>query len=159
MNKKQLVELLIAQLESDLMMTKEAAKATYEAATGEESKPENEYDTRALEASYLAGAQAQRAAEIDRALSALRALELREFGPKTPIASGALVRLNLDGKHSLVFLLPQGAGTTVKMDGESVRVVTPVSNLGEALLGLRESDVAEVEVGNDVLEYEILQVR
>ena len=84
---------------------------------------------------------------------------MREFGSKTPIASGALIRLNLDGKQSLVFLLPQGAGTTAKMDGEAVRVVTPVSNLGESLLGLREGDVAEVEVGNDVLEYEIVQVR
>lgn len=158
MDKKKLVELLIAQLEADLLMTKEAAKATYEAATNEESKPENEYDTRALEASYLAGAQAKRAAEIDRALSVLRGLELRAFGPKDGIASGALVNLDLNGKKSAVFLLPQGGGTSVSFDGSTVKVVTPVSNLGEALLGLKTGDVAEVKVGRDMLEYEVLNV-
>src|SRR5262245_30736711 len=134
MNKRKLVQLLIAQLEADLMMTKEAAKATYDAATNEESKPENEYDTRALEASYLAGAQAQRAAEIDRALSVLRGLEVRDFGPKDGIASGALVNVELKGKKSAIFLLPQGGGTSVKIDGSVVKIVTPVSNLGGSLL-------------------------
>ncbi len=158
MNKSKLIQILLQQLEADLMMTKEAAQATYEAATSEESKPENEYDTRALEASYLAGAQAQRASEIDRALSVLRGLEPRTFGPKDAIASGALVNLDLNGKKSVVFLLPQGGGTTVKLDGQTIRVVTPVSNLGGALLGLKAGDVADVKVGQELLEYEVENV-
>lgn len=158
MNKTQLVHSLIEKLEADLLMTKEAALATYEAATNEESKPENEYDTRALEASYLAGAQAQRAAEIDRALASLRTLPLKDFGPDDPIASGALIELNLAGRKSLVFLLPQGGGTTVRVDGQTVKVVTPVSNLGEALLGLKSGEEVEIKVGREDLMYEILSV-
>ncbi len=133
--------------------------ATYEAATNEESKPENEYDTRALEASYLAGAQAQRAVEIDRALAVLRGMEVRNFGSGDSIASGALIELDRDGKNSLVFLLPQGGGTTVELEGRTVKVVTPVSNLGGALLGLKTGDVADVKVGPELLEYEILAVK
>lgn len=158
MNKKDLIRTLIEKLEADLLMTKEAAMATYEAATNEESKPENEYDTRALEASYLAGAQAKRAADIDRALSVLRGMEIRNFGPQDAIASGALIELDLEGKRTLVFLLPQGGGTTVQVDGQTVKVVTPVSNLGQALLGLKAGDVADVRVGGELLEYEVTRL-
>ncbi len=158
MNKQTLLSMLIAQLESDLMMTKEAAQATYEAATNEESKPENEYDTRAVEASYLAGAQAQRASEIDRALSLFRNIELRNFTNQEPIAATALINLSLKDKKSSIFLLPLGGGTVVKFEGQTIKVVTPISNLGEALLGLRTGDVAEVKVGAQTLEYEILGI-
>jgi hypothetical protein len=50
MNKAMLVEAICKQLEVDLEAMKVAAKATHDAATNEESTPENEYDTRALEA-------------------------------------------------------------------------------------------------------------
>ena len=103
MNKQKLVDIFIEQLEHDLIALKEAARATYEAATHEESKPENEYDTRGLEASYLAGAQAKRAGEIDEVLSLFRHLEFKSFGPQTPIAATALVHgmpvATLNRKH------------------------------------------------------------
>ena len=159
MNKQALLSVLITQLEGDLMMTKEAAQATYEAATNEESKPENEYDTRAIEASYLAGAQARRASEIDRALSSFRNLELKAFTTNDPIAATALVSLSLKDKKTLIFLLPFGGGTTVAHEGQIVKVVTPVSHLGGALLSLRVGDVAEVKVGQETLEYEVLEVQ
>ena len=50
-NKVQLIEMLTAQAEKELAIAKDSAKETYEAVTNEESKPENEYDTRAIEAS------------------------------------------------------------------------------------------------------------
>ena len=65
MKKQELISAFITQLERDLVTMKEAARNTLQAATHEESKAENEYDTRGLEASYLAGAQSKRAAEIE----------------------------------------------------------------------------------------------
>ncbi len=62
-----------------MIILKEAALATYEAATHEESKPENEYDTRGLEASYLAGAQAKRTAEIEELLIILKHLDVKKI--------------------------------------------------------------------------------
>ena len=59
-NKSSLVDHIKKQLTEDFEILKAAALATYEDATHEESKPENEYDTRGLEASYLAGAQGKR---------------------------------------------------------------------------------------------------
>jgi transcription elongation GreA/GreB family factor len=158
MNKKKLVETIIIQMEKDLAALKAAALATLEAATGEESKPENQYDTRALEASYLAGAQANRAAEVEASLNTYRFLELKEFNSKSPIEATALVELDLDGKNLHVFLIPVRGGLTIQFESLNIQVITPKSPLGEALLGLKVGDVAVVEKGDVPLEYEILSV-
>lgn len=137
---------------------KEAALATYEAATHEESKPENEYDTRGLEASYLAGAQAKRIAEIEEVLVVFKHLNIKNFGPGDKINSTAIVEVSLNGKKSFLFLLPKGGGVSVEFEGKTIQVVTPVTPLGEALQDLSQGDDAVVETGNQVREYEILKV-
>ncbi len=101
MNKRDLILAIIEKLENEMIVLKQAALNTLEAATHEESKPENEYDTRGLEASYLAGAQAKRVGEIDQALQVFRATALKEFSAKDPIHTSALVEILLDGKKNL----------------------------------------------------------
>ncbi len=157
MNKQKLIDKICQQLEADLLAQKAAAKATYEAATNEESKPENEYDTRALEASYLAGAQAKRVSEIEAQLTVYKYIEIKDFTSKTPIASTALVEL-LDEKEkrSFIFLLPQGGGLNISWEGKQLQVITLNSPLGEALVGLRVGDQFLVEIGKHSKEYEII---
>lgn len=158
MDKKALIETIRTQLENDKAVVVEAAKATYEAATHEESKPENEYDTRGLEASYLAGAQAKRIAEIEELLVICKHINLINFGPQDKINSSALVEVEHNGKNTLFFILPKGGGITIKHDGKNVQVITPNSPLGEALQGLKKDDIAVVETGDQVREYEIINV-
>ena len=158
MKKKYLIEALVAQLEKDLLMTEEAVRMAHDAATGEESKPENEYDTRAIEAGYLAEAQAKRAAEIDQVLAMFRSIKVVEFSTQDPIASTALIKLKLNNKMSYVLLMPLGGGMSTLFEGHTVQVITPNSHLGEALLGLKTGDWADVEVGETVREYEVLGV-
>ncbi len=105
MDKKLIVEKIRQQLEADLKILQDAALATYEAATNEESKPENEYDTRAVEASYLAGAQAKRVAEIEEQLTMLKFLQLKSFTEDTPLNATALIQVEHDGKKNWLFLL------------------------------------------------------
>lgn len=157
-DKKALVEQICNQLEKDLEVLKAAALATYQAATNEESKPENEYDTRGLEASYLAGAQAKRVQEIEEQLTIYKFLEFHSFNEETPIGSTALVQVEVDGKTSILFLLPKGGGLSIQFQGQKIQVVTPSSPLGEALVGLKTGDVAVVETGAQTKEYEIIQV-
>lgn len=159
MDKRKIIEAVRERLTKDLQVLKEAALIAHEAATNEESQPENEYDTRALEASYIAGAQAKRAAELEELLAKYKYLEIRDFSPEDPIASTALVELEHLGKNILVFVMSNGGGMTLQVDGRNIQVVTPSSPLGESLLGLREGDVALVEMGDKVKEYDILSVR
>lgn len=157
-SKKKLVEQICLQLEKDLVALKAAALETYAAATGEESQPENQYDTRALEASYLAGAQAQRVADVEESLNIYKHLEVRDFTDQSPIGPTALVDLDLDGKKSRVFITPAGGGLIVVFEGKNVQVLTPKSPLGEALVGLKTGDFAVIDQQNRTLEYEILKV-
>ncbi|MEQ1876651.1 MAG: GreA/GreB family elongation factor [Bdellovibrionia bacterium] len=162
MNKAKLVSAICEMLEEDRIRLKEAARATYEAATHEESKPENEYDTRGLEASYLAGAQAQRVADTEEILFTFRTLEKTLSdgrGLKSEkVISTSLVEVESDGRKSLVFLMPKGGGIALKFEGSAVQVVTPSSPLGGALIGLVVGDVATIEAGAQVREYDVLRV-
>lgn len=159
MDKQHLVHLIRKQLEENLIALKEAALATYEAATNEESKPENEYDTRGLEASYLAGAQAKRVGEIEELLFIFKGLKLKDFAPSEAISSTALAEVELNGRRSFVFIMSKGGGLMLKVDGHAVQTVTPISPLGEALLGLKAGEIAQVETGNKIREYKIISVR
>ena len=157
--KKRLLAFLIEQLEKDHLAAIEAAKATYDAATNEESKPENEYDTRGLEASYLAGAQAKRVADIEELIYICKHLDLQDFNEDTPIAAGAFVELDLNNKKSCVFLIPKAGGQSLKFENQSILVITPSSPLGEALIGLKVGEGAVVDLGNQTREYEVISVR
>lgn len=159
MNKKQLVEQIIVMLEKEIGALKAAALETYAAATGEESKPENKYDTFALEASYLAGAQAKRVVDIENSLAVYKTLEIKAFTEKSRIESTAVVEVDLDGKTLHVFIVPAKGSLTLNFEGVHIQVITPQSPLGEALLGLRVGDVAKVDKGARQLEYEIVSLQ
>lgn len=159
MNKQNLVKSICEKLEADLLILQDAARATYDAATNEESKPENEYDTRALEASYLAGAQAKRVGEIEELLFVFKNLEIKSFKNTDAILSTALVEVESDDKKSFVFLMSKGGGIQLHIESMFVQIITPHSPLGEALLGLKVGDVAVVESAKKILEYEILSIQ
>lgn len=158
MDKKKLIETIRAQLEKDVTSLKESVKATIDAATNEESKAENEYDTRGLEASYLARGQAKRIAEIEELLLLLKHLVIKDFKDNDPISSSALVEVEHNDKVSLFLILAKGGGVNVQFEGRNIQVVTPNSPLGEALLDQRVGGVAVVESGPQVREYEILNI-
>jgi transcription elongation GreA/GreB family factor len=158
LDKNKLLVAIREKLEAEMAILKTAAQATFEAATHEESKPENEYDTRGLEASYLAGAQAKRVAEIEKTLAIYKFIEIKNFAEGDPISSTALVEVDLNGRHSFIFVMSNGGGLILQFDGHPIQVVTPASPLGEALLGLKVGDTATVEVGTQVREYEVLSV-
>jgi transcription elongation GreA/GreB family factor len=158
-DKKDLVEKLILKLEDERRSLAEAALHTYEAATHEESEAEDQYDTRGLEASYLAGAQAKRVADIEQTLHALRKLQIREFNDETPIGASAVIELEHEGKTNVCFLLPHGGGVSIEYAGHLIQVITPRSPLGEALVGRLEGDAAVIDVNEQTKEYEILSVQ
>ncbi|MEM9490255.1 MAG: transcription elongation factor GreAB [Myxococcota bacterium] len=154
MTKKGLIAAICAALERDVEIQSQAAQATYDGATSEESKAEHQYDTRALEASYLAGAQARRAAETREALTRFAILEVKDFADGRPIAVGALVELDGENGSRWYFIGPCSGGLAVTHSGHSVLIITPAAPLGRALLGGEEGDT--VTVGGR--EYEISQV-
>ena len=140
MNKAALIAKIVAQLDGLLTRFADAARVSAADATDEHNRAENKYDTRATEASYLAAGQGRKALETVEARKQFAALEAREFAPDEPVAPGAVVELE-DGEERLwYFLGPSAGGTEVEHAGQAVLVITPVSPLGQRLLGKRAGE-------------------
>jgi hypothetical protein len=162
MDKKSLFAAFEAHLSATLDAARAAAAAAHDAATNPESKAENEYDTRGLEAGYLAEAQSRRAGELATLLGMFRTLlrtpALPAFDASTPIGPTALVTVECERNAARYVLLPAGGGLSATVDGVVVQVVTPQSPLGQALAGRRVGDDVEVRVQGRLRDYAILAV-
>lgn len=157
-NKQQLIEQILTDLTERFEALMQAAKATYNGAIHEESKAEDKYDTRGLEASYLAGAQAERAVEMEAAISFYRSLNARDFGEEDPIALTALVEVEADGKEALYFIGPEGGGIKLQIEGKNIVVITPKSPLGSRLIGKVVDDEFDFSAGGLLRSYTIISV-
>lgn len=159
-DKRAIVSALRAEVAREMATLSRAAKDAREAATHEESKPENDKDTRGLEAAYLAGAQATRVRELESVDNALEFATLRTFTEGDVISQTALVTLELDGAKAPqhFFVAPVCGGTRVTIEGVEVQVVTPQSPLGQALLGRAVGDVVELRTKHGVRAYEVMEV-
>ncbi|MBY0316058.1 MAG: GreA/GreB family elongation factor [Bdellovibrionales bacterium] len=154
--KRQLVSLLLKQLQADLdalMLTAHIAK---DAATTEESKAENKYDTRGLEASYLAGAQAKRADEFKVVLHKLSQLDPRNFKSGDPISLTALVQVRINEEtEKNFFILPGAGGTKLSLHSSDYHIITTDSVVGQSLVGKRVGDTFEIKINNKLFDYQI----
>ncbi len=125
---------ILKQLQDNYDALAESAQIAKEASTNEESKAENKYDTRGLEASYLAGAQSKRALDLKEKIYQVSRVNLNPYNDELPIGVGALVKLNLieTDEVNYVFLLPSG-GVSVKVSKEievkSISVSSPIGRL------------------------------
>jgi transcription elongation GreA/GreB family factor len=153
-----ILERLTKSFESDLSTLVDSARSAYEAATHAESRADNKYDTRGLEASYLAGAQAARAAEIRKVLGLCTQLTLRTFSPDDAVAISALVEIQSESGHQWVFLVPFAGGQSVEIDGQKVSIVSSASPLGGELMGRTRGEDVIVEMRGRKVEWQILNV-
>lgn len=151
MNKADIVAEFRGQLSSQYERAVAGLKGATEAATGDDTKAEGKYDTRGLEASYLAAGQAEHADELAEALAAFDAFEFPDFDFDDPVAPGALVETDRDGESAWFLLTPSGGGLTSKTpDGVVVTTLGPSAPLRQKLLGAvagdNSGDISVLEV-------------
>ena len=158
MNKHTVLEKIIARLTDELALYYKAARSAHAEATHEQSKPENKYDTRGLEASYLARGQARQVAELEQSLHEFRGLLGRAFIPTAPVEVGALVELVAGMERNFYFLGPRAGGTEVEHDGHEITVITPQSPLGAQLLGHRAGERLKLNLGGAQREFRVASV-
>jgi len=141
MNKERLKQLLVERLQIEVDTLTGAAQQAHAAATHEENQPRSKYETLALEASYIAQGQANRAQELRDALLRYELLELLTYSDATPIGVTALVTLEeASGRRRTLFVGPAAGGMRVELDGTEVVVVTPDAPLALAIEGLSTDD-------------------
>lgn len=141
MNKSAIVESVREQVRAQYGRALAALAGATEAATGDDTRAEGKYDTRGLEASYLAAGQAEQADELAEALAQLEAFEFPDYDLDDPIGPGALIEVDLADELQYFLLSPAGGGLTCETgDGETVTVLGPSAPLRSQLLGKTTGD-------------------
>ena len=158
MNKRAILNKIIARLVGELDLYVRAAQFSRAEATHESNKAENKYDTRGLEASYLARGQSRQLAELEAAIVEFEKLGVKKFGAGDAIAVGALVELATNGESSFYFIGPRAGGTEVIHDRQEILVITPQSPLGEQLVGKKDGDQPQLKFGGELRPAKIVSV-
>ncbi len=143
MTKNDVIPALIAQQESRIAVLKSALAETTENASGEETRSEGKYDTRAIEAAYLASAQRKQLALAEESLARFRAFDFPAFAFDDEIAPGALVEVDQEGEICFYLLGPTAGGLITEYLGCELTVITPESRLFGELVGRKPGDTIE----------------
>lgn len=158
MNKGALIKKIVAELTKQVERYAGAASTARAEAIDEENQAEDKYDTRGLEASYLAAGQSRQMAETAEALQKFGALLPTRFHAADPIDMGALVELKTRREQNLYFIGPSAGGTEVVHEKKTVLVLTPQSPLGAQLMGRKQGERLKMKIGGLVDDYTITSV-
>jgi transcription elongation GreA/GreB family factor len=158
LKKSDLINKIVDSLSESLEVLEKAARASHAEATHESSKAESKYDTRGLEAAYLAGGQARQAKEILDSIKLYQNLKTKDFTSDEPADLTALVELSTDGRRSLYFIGPKNGGLEIESDGKEIMVITPQSPLGENLMGKQAGQRWTARLGGATVKYHIVAV-
>ncbi len=135
--KSDLLTRIRTELRARLDRLSKAACEAHAAATDPGSKAEGKYDTRSLEASYLAAGQARQVDELAESVRIFETLSLPDFEMDDAIDAGALVEVELNGETAWFLLVPASGGLVVAHEDLEVTLLTPDSGLYRKLLGMR----------------------
>jgi len=158
MNKRAILNKIIAKLVGELETYFRAAQFSRAEATHESNKAENKYDTRGLEASYLARGQSKQLADLEAAIAEFEKLGVKKFSGTDAIGVGALVELDQGGGRDFYFLGPRAGGTEIEHDRKEILVITPQSPLGEQLVGKKSGDTFSLKLGSEMRSAKIVSV-
>lgn len=133
-----------------------ALQAATDGATDEHARPENKYDTRALELSYLAAGQTERIEALRQVIA-----QVRFYQPPQglqAVAPGALLQVQGERLAPWLFVVPFAASMALQVGGAQVQVLSTQAPLARALLGRQSGEVVRFGVGAAQRDVEILSI-
>jgi transcription elongation GreA/GreB family factor len=158
-NKKELLIQLQQCLQKEVNSTLGAVNEAHSLATHEQSKPENQYDTLALEAAYLAHGQSERIIDLQRQMIVLNHFELTAFTEETRIGLGALVCIKEQHKPiQWLWLVPVAGGQVLTCCETEVRTITEKAPLAARLIGRYLGDEIEIVLGRKKKQFEVIEL-
>jgi len=153
---------ILTFLKKELAMQLQAANNAHSAATDDQSIAETQYDTLAIEASYLAEGQSRRVEELQQAIRAFLQLssEQKNNALNYVVTIGSLVQLFQDEESkNWFFIAPAAAGFKTTIAQQNVTVVTPESPMGKALINLSVGDEVNLTLGSHQLNDHIVTLQ
>jgi len=168
LDKKDLLVQLIQHLQQEIDVTMNAVNEAHALASHEQSKPENQYDTLALEAAYLAHGQSERIAELQRQVMLLNHFDFLEYNDDSRIAVGALVcveEFDIEVNNpdlQWFWLLPVAGGVLLNVGGIEIRTITAKAPLADKLLGSYVGDEVVLDLslnsGHKKKQFEVIEL-
>jgi transcription elongation GreA/GreB family factor len=147
---------LINRLETELKEIESAAHSSREYANQDDIKSEGKYDTRAIEASYMAQAQEVRVEELKQDLTMIKDIEVEH--QSLHIELGSLALLEQNGKEVWYFISSALGGTMLNIDDYLILVISVFSPVGSEALSLEVGDSFEVETPKENRHYRIKNI-
>ena len=159
-DKQTLLEKLRQQARAQLHDLTQSQRVSQAGATHEETRAEDPKDTRATEASYLARGLAERAEQLEAELERLNAFAAPAMASEDVVKPGALVRVEEaeGGAETIYFLLPAGGGEVLSLGEVRVRVLSPRSPIGRALVGREVGDDFSVDLPRGRMTFFIAEL-
>lgn len=149
---------ILERLKLEAKKSYDLAKSSYDAAMehsrSDDMKSEGKYDTRAIEAGYLASAKKARMTDLKFQWDSLEKLE---FSPKKTVSVGSLMALEQDTKTRTIFVTP---GTSVKIQIEDLMIeaLSVDSPVIKEALGLEAGEVFSLETPQGEVDFEIIEL-
>lgn len=125
--KAEIINKLIIMISEELELAIQAMKSSKDLAQSEDFKSESKWDTRSIEAGYLAGAQEKRVKELEVELHNLKSLNIDD---KDTMAVGAIV----ETEDKTYFITVNTGGQKIQVNEKIVHVVSMNSPIGLKLI-------------------------
>jgi len=159
--KHDIIQKLRKEIEGEILRFQGLTQKARQEARHSEMKQEGKYDTRGIEASYLADGQAKRLGDLQEEFQTLEHIPIQNSS--TTLGVGSLVRLKTE-THPPVFhwffLTPKSSlNISLSEIEQPIQIISISSPLGKELLGLEEGDSLEVQTPNGTQSYEVLELR
>lgn len=158
MNKKIIKEQLLSTLNQEIKQIEEIAQSSKDYANSDSVKSDGKYDTRGVEAGYLAGAQFKRLEELKLEKKLITDMHYRDFKAGEKVAIGALVDIRFNNLVKKYFIASTAGGSMLKIGKDIILVISVFSPIGAEVVGLSVGDDFEVEVNGSSRHYEILGI-
>lgn len=159
-NKNEILEMLLSHMIEEFQKVEKTVSTARNLLTEKDMQQEGKYDTRRIEAGYLAGAQGKRLEILKQDIQILRNFEPPLYEMDAEIGLGALVKCrdlsDSKAKEHFYFIIPSSGGISLKIGGEDIQVLSIHSPLGNELMRLEVGETVEIETPGVSKELEIL---
>jgi transcription elongation GreA/GreB family factor len=157
-DKQALKAALLQSLDDEINTALQSATTAQVTASDANNKPENQYDTLALEAAYLAHGQSERILGLQQMRIQVAKWPVPEFSNNDTVRTGAYVELMAeDDTEQALFIAPVG-GRKLLANGRNVLVVSNETPLAKSLAGSGVGDEISLTLGGKAQHWEVLSL-
>ena len=157
MDKPTLKAALLTRLDDDIDAALASSRSAQETASHEDNKPENQYDTLALEAAYLAHGQSERILRLQKERISLAKWPMPEKGEPL-VRNGSLLKLmSEDDETRWLFITPVG-GYQLLAEGQKILVISQQTPLAKKLMGKQEGEALDLTFNGVTTEWELAEL-